>query len=314
MNAISISNLCKVYKGGKKALADLSIEVQEGEIFALLGPNGAGKSTLINILTTLLPPTSGKILIMGKNLYTEQKLIRPLISCVAQKVSIDDHLSLRENMLFQGRLYGLDKTTANKRMEALITEFGLNKYEKDRVRTYSGGIKRRLDIAMSMMSYPKILFLDEPTVGMDIESRQAMWDVVKEIKTDYGTSILLTTHYLEEANMLSDTICIMQNGHQLVQDTPENLRQHTRKNIIRIDLDPSENQQIIIKWISELQFIGGVRKDQNIIYASTQNPMQDFRILNQLLMDKQTRYSSIGVVTPSLDDVFLSLTQKKGRQ
>lgn len=312
MNAISISNLCKVYKDGKKALANLSIEVQEGEIFALLGPNGAGKSTLINILTTLLRPTCGKILVMGKDLYTEQKSIRPLISCVAQKVSIDDHLSLRENMLFQGRLYGLDKATANKRINTLITKFGLSKYEKDRVSAYSGGIKRRLDIAMSMMPYPKILFLDEPTVGMDIESRQAMWDVVKKIKTDYGTTVFLTTHYLEEADMLSDTVCIMQNGHQLVQDTPENLRQHTRKNIIQIDLESSENRQDFIKWISNLQFVKGIREQQNIIYVNTDNPTQDFRILNKLLMDKQTRYSSIGVITPSLDDVFLSLTQNKG--
>jgi ABC-2 type transport system ATP-binding protein len=314
LNAISVSNLCKVYKDGKKALADLSIEVKEGEIFALLGPNGTGKSTLINVLTTFLRPTSGKILVMGKDLYTEQKSIRPLIACVAQKVSIDDHLSLRENMLFQGRLYKLDKAAANKRMDALITEFGLNKYEKDRVIAYSGGIKRRLDIAMSMMSYPKILFLDEPTVGMDIESRQAMWDVVKKIKTDFGTTIFLTTHYLEEANVLSDTVCIMQNGHELVQDTPENLRKHTRKNIIRVDLESSENQQDIIKWISSLQFVKGIRKQQNTIYANTENPTRDFRILNQLLMDKQTRYSSIGVITPSLDDVFLSLTQNKGGQ
>ena len=314
MNAISVSNLCKVYKSGKKALSDLSIEVPEGDIFSLLGPNGAGKSTLINILTTFLRPTSGKILIMGKNLSTEQKAIRSLISCVAQKISIDDYLSLRENMLFQGRLYKLDQVTANKRMNALVTTFGLKEYEKNRVAVYSGGIKRRLDIAMSMMSYPKILFLDEPTVGMDIESRQAMWDVVRKIKADFGTTVLLTTHYLEEADLLSDTVCIIQDGHQLVQDTPKNLRQHTRKNIIRIDLDPSEDQQNIINWISDLKVVEGVRKEQNTIYASTQNPMQDFRLLNQLLMDKQTRYSSIGVVTPSLDDVFLSLTQKKGGQ
>lgn len=312
MNAISASNLCKVYQNGKKALTNLSIEVQEGEIFSLLGPNGAGKSTLINILTTFLQPTSGKILIMGKDLYAEQKSIRSLISCVAQNVSIDNHLSLRENMLFQGRLYKLDKPTANKRMDALITAFDLREYEKNRVTAYSGGIKRRLDIAMSMMSYPKILFLDEPTVGMDIESRQAMWDVVKKIKADFGTTILLTTHYLEEADMLSDTVCIMQDGHELVQDTPENLRQHTGQKVIRIDLDSSENCQDIVKLISDLQFVKGIRQEQNTLYANTQNPMQDFRILNQMLMDKQTRYFSIGVLTPSLDDVFLSLTQNKG--
>ncbi|MDQ0087875.1 ABC-2 type transport system ATP-binding protein [Paenibacillus anaericanus] len=313
MDAISVSHLSKVYKSGKKALDDLSIKVQKGEIFSLLGPNGAGKSTLINILTTFLQPTSGKILIMGRDVCKEQRAVRPLIACVAQKVSIDNHLTLKENMLFQSRLYKLDDATANKRMDALITAFGLKEYEKQRVTAYSGGIKRRLDIAMSMMSYPQILFLDEPTVGMDIESRKAMWDTVKKIKDDFGTTIFLTTHYLEEADMLSDTVCIIQDGHDLVQDTPENLRQHTHLNTIRIDLDSSENQQDFGKWISDLQFVRGIRQDQNIVYANTQNAAQDFHTLNQLLVDKQIRYSSIGIITPSLDDVFLSLTQNKGR-
>ncbi|SNS30875.1 ABC-2 type transport system ATP-binding protein [Anaerovirgula multivorans] len=313
MEAISINNLSKVYKSGKKALDGLSLTVKESEIFSLLGPNGAGKSTLINILTTYLQPTAGKVSIMGKDVCTEQKSICCLIACVAQKESIDNHLSLKENMLFQSRLYKLDTATANKRMDALIAAFGLKEYEKHRIAAYSGGIKRRLDIAMSMMSFPKILFLDEPTVGMDIESRKAMWDIVKKIKDDFGTTIFLTTHYLEEADMLSDTVCIMQDGHQLVQDTPENLRQHTHQNTIRIDLDSSENQRDFGNWISDLQFVRGIRQEQNTVYANIQNAAQDFHILNQLMMDKQIRYSSIGIVTPSLDDVFLSLTQSKGR-
>lgn len=310
MEAISVSNLSKEYASGKKALDNVSISVSAGEIFSLLGPNGAGKSTLINILTTFLKPTSGQVSVLGHDVQTEQNAVRADIACVAQKVSIDNHLSLRENMLFQSRLYKLDKMTAAKRMETLIAAFALKEYEKYKVTAYSGGIKRRLDIAMSMMSYPKILFLDEPTVGMDIESRKAMWEVVKTIKTEFGTTVFLTTHYLEEADILSDTVCIMKDGHELAQDTPEHLRKHTRKNIVRIDLDDSEPRPELIKAISALPFVEGIRQEQNIIYTNTHDAKRDFHALNQFLSDKQIPYSAIGVVTPSLDDIFLSLTQE----
>ncbi len=310
MEAISVNNLSKEYASGKMALDNVSITVSTGEIFSLLGPNGAGKTTLINILTTFLNPTGGRVSVLGHDVITEQKSVRADISCVAQKVSIDDHLSLRENMLFQSRLHKLDRMTANKRMDALIDTFSLKEYEKYRVTAYSGGVKRRLDIAMSMMSYPKILFLDEPTVGMDIESRKAMWEVVKTIKTQFGTTVFLTTHYLEEADMLSDTVCIMKDGHELVQDTPEHLREHTRKNIVRIDLNDPERQQELAAQISALPFVKGIRKEQNTIYANTYDAKKDFYALNQFLSDKRIHYSAIGVVTPSLDDIFLSLTQK----
>ncbi|PJJ26724.1 ABC transporter ATP-binding protein [Lacrimispora celerecrescens] len=310
MEAISVNNLSKEYASGKKALDNVSISVSTGEIFSLLGPNGAGKSTLINILTTFLKPTSGLVSVLGHDVITEQNSVRADISCVAQKVSIDDHLSLRENMLFQSRLHKLDRMTATKRMDALIAAFLLKEYEKHKVTAYSGGVKRRLDIAMSMMSYPKILFLDEPTAGMDIESRKAMWEVIKTIKTQFGTTVFLTTHYLEEADMLSDTVCIMKDGHELVQDTPEHLREHTRKNIVRIDLDNPEKQQEIVTQILNLPFVKGIRQEQNTIYANTYDAKKDFYTLNQFLSDKRIYYSSIGVVIPSLDDIFLSLTRK----
>ena len=310
MEAISVSNLSKKYASSKKALDNVSISVSAGEIFSLLGPNGAGKSTLINILTTFLKPTSGQASVLGHDVHTEPNAVRANIACVAQKVSIDDHLSLRENMLFQSRLYKLDRMTTNKRIETLIMAFGLKEYVKHKVTAYSGGVKRRLDIAMSMMSYPKILFLDEPTVGMDIESRKAMWEVVKTIKAEFGTTIFLTTHYLEEANILSDTVCIMKDGHELVQDTPERLREYTRKSIIRIGLDNFKKSQELEAQILALPFIKGMRCEQNTIYANTHDAKKDFYALNQFLSDNQIPYLSIGVVTPSLDDIFLSLTQQ----
>lgn len=233
MEAIKVEKLSKVYKNNTQALNELSLNVKRGEVFTLLGSNGAGKSTLINILTTFLQPTSGNVSILGKDISKNAKEIRREISCVAQKISIDSHLTLRENMLFQGRLYKMDYSSMEERMETLISSFGLENYTNKRVSTYSGGIKRRLDIAMSLMSSPKILFLDEPTVGMDIESRRAMWDIVRQVSREMNTTVFLTTHYLEEADMLSDTICIMKDGHEIVQDTPQNLKQYTTKQVIK---------------------------------------------------------------------------------
>ena len=234
MYAIQAQAVSKTYKNGVQALDGFSINVREGEIFSLLGQNGAGKSTLIRILTTYLKPDSGQVQMLGKDLLKEPAEIRPLIACVAQQTSIDTYLSLEENMMFQSRLYRIPKAQAKLRMEKLIHDFGLKSYRKYPVASYSGGIKRRLDIALNMMSDPKILFLDEPTVGMDIQSRMAMWDMMKKIRDEFGTTIFLTTHYLEEADSLSNTVCIMKDGREVTQGTPEELRSFIRQDTLLI--------------------------------------------------------------------------------
>ncbi|MCB2311867.1 ABC transporter ATP-binding protein [Clostridium tagluense] len=175
MLAIEIDKLVKEYKNGVRALDDLSLKVKRGEIFSLLGPNGAGKSSLINILTTYYKPTSGNVTMLGKDLCKNPDWIRTQIACVAQHISIDAHLSLMENMMFQSRLYKVDAQVAKERINSLIDSFKLDQYMKYPTSSYSGGVKRRLDIAMNMVSMPKILFLDEPTVGMDAQSRKTMW-------------------------------------------------------------------------------------------------------------------------------------------
>lgn len=313
MDAIVINELSKTYRNSKCALDQLSLTVKAGEVFSLLGTNGAGKSTLIHILTTCLQSTSGEVLILGKDLQKNQNFVRTQIACVAQQVSIDDHLSLYENMLFQGRLYGIDKQIVKKRMETLITSFGLAKYTKHKAATYSGGIKRRLDIAMSMMSCPKLLFLDEPTVGMDIESRQCMWKIIKKIQADFGTTVFLTTHYLEEADVLSDTICIMKDGHELLQDTPHNLRKYTKQNVMKLTLCKTEDISNLAAMINQLPFVKNVRVKEEIIYVKIQDSKTDFLNLNQFVMDKKVPFDSIEVVKPSLDDIFLKVTHSDER-
>lgn len=308
MDAISVKKLTKTYTHGKTALNELSLTVKEGEIFALLGPNGAGKSTLINTLTTFLAPTSGEVTVLGRNLEHEKAYVRSQIACVAQRVSIDDHLSLAENMLFQGRLFHMDKANILKRTDTLTEAFGLREYMKDRVAAYSGGIKRRLDIAMSMISFPRVLFLDEPTVGLDIESRQILWEAVKRIKSDFGTTVFLTTHYLEEADMLSDTVCIIKEGHELVQDTPQSLRQYTNQNLIRISLNKHEAASKAAQLVRQHPLVCGVRCEEQEVYVQVQDCDRDFMTLNRWVSEQDIALSGIETVSPSLEDVFMAMT------
>lgn len=308
MLAIEIKNLVKEYKNGVRALKDLNLKVKKGEIFSLLGPNGAGKSSLINILTTYYKPTSGNVTMLGKDLCKEPAWIRTQIACVAQHVSIDAHLSLMENMMFQSRLHKVDAQVARERIDSLIHGFDLERYLKYPTASYSGGVKRRLDIAMNMVSNPKILFLDEPTVGMDVESRKAMWEMLLKIRDEYKTTIFLTTHYLEEADQLSDTVCIMKDGKELAQGTPSSLRNYTRQNMLRITFP---NVEEIKKYKNDLDSTGLIKVSNlrdSSIFAVVDDSRKAFTAVNKWLLDHDLRFDGIEIVEPSLEDVFLALT------
>lgn len=318
VQAIIVDKLVKQYKNGVKALDGLSLEVNCGEIFSLLGPNGAGKSSLINILTTLYEPTSGNVTILDRDLCSNPSWVRTQIACVGQKVSIDDHLSLMENMMFQSRLYRVNNDMARKRISALIDSFGLSQYLKYPVASYSGGIKRRLDIAMNMISMPKILFLDEPTVGMDIISRKAMWKIMQKIRDDFKTTIFLTTHYLEEADELSDTICIMKEGRELVQGTPGSLRQYMRQNILRIGFSDAEETKKCADMLLQAQILSSINIREGSIFADAGShhggdSRKTFDNVNRWLLEKDIPFTALEMVQPSLEDVFLKLTGTERR-
>lgn len=313
MEAIKVTQLVKQYKNGVRALDGLSLTVRQGEIFSLLGPNGAGKSSLIHILTTYLSPTSGTAAILGKDLCREPACIRTMIACVAQTVSIDTHLSLRENMWFQSRLYRVDTATVKKRINTLIDSFGLSAYMQYPVASYSGGVKRRLDIAMNMVSYPRILFLDEPTVGMDIGSRKAMWEIMRKIRDDFGTTIFLTTHYLEEADQLSDTICIMKEGREIVQGTPGNLKQYTRRDILRIGFSDPEEAKKSLGRLAKTHMFPSISIRENWISADAAHDRKAFTDVNRWLLDHDIPFEAIEIVRPSIEDVFLQLTGTERR-
>lgn len=310
MYCIETKQLYKTYKTGVNALQAIDIKVKQGEVFSLLGRNGAGKSTLINILTTFCIPTSGEVLLLGKTINKHHLFdIRSHIASVAQKNSIDEHLTLLENMKFQSRIYKIDREIAKQRINDLIDIFELQPYLHYPIANYSGGIKRRLDIAMNMIANPRILFLDEPTVGMDVFSRKAMWKCIEQIKQSFHTTIFLTTHYLEEAEFLSDTICIINQGKKLIQGSKEELAQYIKKQYIYIAI---EERICLEKAIDILQ---NKYPKQHIIQKETQlliDPnalsLQDIILL---LLEHHITFSDVYIMKPSLEDIFLTITSKE---
>lgn len=310
MYAIQIKNVVKEYKNGVQALSGLNLTVKQGELFSLLGQNGAGKSTLIRILTTYLKPTSGHIMMFGKDIEKEATTIRTEIACVSQQTSIDTYLSLEENMLFQSRLYKIAKVEAFDRMEKLIVAFGLEQYRKYPVSSYSGGVKRRLDIALNMMTNPKLLFLDEPTVGMDIQSRRLMWEMINKIRNDFGTTVFLTTHYLEEADNLSDTICIMKDGKEVIQGTPLELRTYLRQDTLQIYFP---NVSVLKQYFPQLQkhfYEQEIYVRNAVLVIHTHDSKNDMEKAVCFLLQKSIPFTGIEITQPTLEDVFLRLTSK----
>lgn len=306
MNILEAKHIFLTYQDGTKALDDVSLQVKQGEVFSLLGENGAGKSSLIHVLTTFIKPNSGTISLCDHE-HADAKWIRSHIACVAQQVSIESHLTLKENFMLHASLYGMDKNTAAKQMETLIHLFQLNDYQHKPVKSYSGGIKRKLDIAMSMMSKPDILFLDEPSVGLDIISRHMLWDMIEKIRKIFQTTIFLTTHYLEEAQRLSDTICFIQKGHIQVQSSLSKLcEQITQKWIYVKAMDPSEHHRIkeILKKHADFM------EKENGIYLNS-NELSVNQVM-ELLMREAILIHTVEIVEPSLDDIFLNFTKKGG--
>lgn len=314
MYAICVQGAAKIYRNGVQALNNFNMTVKQGEIFSLLGQNGAGKSTLIKILTTYLKPDLGEITMLGKDICRDAAAIRSDIACVAQQTSIDTHLSLEENMMFQGRLYKLPGNEARLRMKKLIDGLCLQPYCKYPVASYSGGIRRRLDIALNMMSSPQVLFLDEPTVGMDIQSRMTMWDMMKKIRADFGTTIFLTTHYLEEADSLSDTICIMKDGKDVVQGTPLELRSYIKQDTLQIRFDSEdEAEQCLSAVKNKYPLTEGFVRNESVV-INTNESRSGIQNTAKLLINENIPFLGIEIVQPALEDVFLRFTAKNEQE
>jgi ABC-2 type transport system ATP-binding protein len=291
------------------ALDDLSLEVEPGTIFGLLGPNGAGKSTTVKILTTLARPDAGGATVAGVDVLAEPDRVRHLIGVVAQGSGVDLQATGRENLRLQGQLYGMRGTALEERVEELLSRFGLGDAADRIARGYSGGMQRRMDIAMALVHDPRVLFLDEPTTGLDPEVRAQMWQEISSLAGERGKTVLLTTHYLEEADQLAARLTIVDRGKVVAHGTPEELKRELRGDALHGDLDGTT---VVNGSLSEaLSRVDGVREvvlEGRSLRARADNGGRAVPAVLQALEAQGISAAEVRVARPSLDDVYLRYT------
>ena len=304
MLAVEVKNIKKTFQSKQatvEAVKDVSFDVKKGEIFGLLGPNGAGKSTTILMLTTLLQVTGGTAKILGCDVSSQDKLVREKIGVALQDTGIDNLLTARELFFTTARLWGYSKEDSNKRTEELLELVGLTEAADRRVKTYSGGMKRRLDLGLSLVHSPKVLFLDEPTTGLDPGSRRVLWDEIKRLR-EGGVTIILTTQYLEEADELADRIAIIDEGLVVAEGTSDELKASIGGDVITFTFDTESDQKLALKVLTE-----GVQEN-NLIRITVEDGARKIPQYINLLTENNIEVSSVSASKPTLDDVFLKVT------
>ena len=290
------------------AVNDISFSVKTGEIFGFLGPNGAGKSTTMMILTTLLKPTSGQALISEFNVMSDAKKVRENIGYVQQETTVDEYLTGRENLLLQAKLNHIPKKEINKRIDDILELIELSDKQNESVVTYSGGMRKRLDIAGGLLHRPKVLFLDEPTVGLDIQTRRKIWEYIKKIHTEFNMTIFLSTHYMEEADRLCDRVGIIDGGKIQVIDSPENLKNAMGNEVISIILDEHKIHDSFLPKLKEIEFVKNITEDGSKLTLFVSNGTQVIPKIFQISSELDVKITTISLTRPTLDDVFLSYT------
>ncbi len=308
MYAIEVNSLTKKF-GDFKAVDNISFHVEEGEIFGFLGPNGAGKSTTMMILTTLLKPTSGYALVGGHNVVSEAKKVRKKIGYVQQEISVDEFLTGRENLYLHARINQVPNNQISSRIDEVIELVELTEKQDKAALTYSGGMRKRLDIANGLLSRPSVLFLDEPTVGLDIQTRRKIWEYIRKIRQDFGMTIFISTHYMEEADNLCDRIGIIDVGKIQVIDKPKSMKSAIGNEIITFSLvDGKANQDALINQISKIEFVKEVKNKQDLIKVLSTKSNEVIPKIFQESMNLGINISSLSLKQPTLDDVFISYT------
>ncbi len=307
---IETHQLTKAYNS-LKAVDSLDITVERGEIFGLLGPNGAGKTTTVSMLCTILKPTSGTATVNGFDIVREAGKVRKSIGIVFQDPSIDDRLTGRENLTMHANLFGVPSSEQKERINRILKLVELEDRADDLLRTYSGGMRRRLELGRGLLHYPKVLFLDEPTVGLDPQTRDHIWKYIKELKEAHDITVVLTTHYMDEADRLSDRIAIMDHGKIVVLDTPEKLKETLEGDVITVRTNNIDAlRELVTKWLGftktrvvegelEITVPSGKAAMPRIMELATQN-----NIYVESLLSRE----------PNLEDVFLHYTGRSIRQ
>lgn len=305
--SIETKSLTKSF-GKVIAVNDISFSVKTGEIFGFLGPNGAGKSTTMMILTTLLKPTSGQALISEFDVMTNAKNVRENIGYVQQETTVDEYLTGRENLLLQAKLNHIPKNQIKQRIDEILELIELYDKQNDAVVTYSGGMRKRLDIAGGLLHRPKVLFLDEPTVGLDIQTRRKIWEYIKKIHKEFDMTIFLSTHYMEEADKLCDRIGIIDGGKIQVIDTPENLKNAMGAEVISIIMENSIHRDSFLSKLNEIEFVKNITEDGTKLTLFVSNGTKVIPIIFQISSELEIKINTISLTRLTLDDVFLSYT------
>ena len=307
MYSIETKSLSKSF-GDVTAVDDISFSVEKGEIFGFLGPNGAGKSTTMMILTTLLKPTSGQALVSGFDVVTQAKNVRQSIGYVQQETTVDEYLTGRENLILQARLNHIPKDQIDKRIDDVLELIELSEKQDDPVVTYSGGMRKRLDIAGGLLHHPKVLFLDEPTVGLDIQTRRKIWEYIKKIHTEFEMTIFLTTHYMEEADQLCDRIGIIDHGKIQVIDSPQNMKNAMGNEVITLSTENGKFGETFLSEINKIPTINKINKDDDKLTLFASRGTEVIPKIFQISSNLDIKITSISLTRPTLDDVFISYT------
>jgi len=315
---IKIKGLKKVYKSGRgkkatsvEAVKGIDLDVAQGEIFGFLGPNGAGKTTTLRMLATLLSADDGEATIAGANLRTEPEAVRRNIGFVAQGGGTSDDVTGREEIVLQARMYGISKADALQRAEAALAAFQLTEYADRKCKTYSGGQRRRVDIAMGIIHQPQVLFLDEPTSGLDPQSRAHMWDEIRRLR-DEGMTVFITTHYLDEADALCDRLAIIDHGEIVAEGTPSDLKREISGDVVTVVVaDEAERAGEVL---GKESFANSVEvRDDNEVRLNVDAGDSAIPQIMRALDGAGIKLETIGLHRPTLDDVFLTKTGRSLR-
>ena len=312
MAAIEVENLEKTYPKGVKALDGLSFRVEEGEVFGLLGPNGAGKSTTVRILATLSTPDAGRAVVAGRDVLREPNAVRHAIGYVPQASGVDVHATGRENLVLQGQVQRVPSAELRRRIDELLEIFGIAEFADRIVRTYSGGMKRRLDVALGLVHRPKVLFLDEPTTGLDPEARAAMWEELERLAGEERLTILLTTHYLEEADHLADRLAIVDRGKVVAEGTPDSLKRDLRGDSVTVELGDGRAEDAA-RIVATLARVEEAIADGRFLRARVENGAQAVPGILSRLEAEGIPVAAVTVARPSLDAVYLHYTGRDFR-
>ncbi len=310
MQAIQVEHLTKKFNG-LIAVNDISFSIQRGEIFGLLGPNGAGKTTIISMLSTLLKPTSGKAFVNEFSILENQDAVRKSIGIVFQDQSLDEDLTAFENMDFHGRLYRIPKSVRQKKIAELLKLVGLTERRNGLVKTFSGGMRRRLEMARGLLHEPKIMFLDEPTLGLDPQTRNHLWQYIENLNREKRITIILTTHYMDEADKLCGRVAIIDKGKIIALDTPLKLKEGIGADVVTIE---SSNTEGLCSKLETVSWIKRIDKHDGLITINLQNAEKRIAEIVNLSVSHGIDISSISIHKPTLEDVFLNFTGRTIRE